>query len=84
MNENALNYIMLGVSGIATISQTDEVFRLIQVILTCISTLVVIAYNVYKWYVKAKADGKITADEVEDLGDIIKDSLEEKKDKEVK
>lgn len=70
------------VSTIATIAQTDEMFRLIQIILTCIGVLVSLAYTIWKWYRTAKKDGKITKDEVDELFDDINRTIEIKEEEE--
>ena len=64
---------------ICTALQTDEVFRYIQLGLTILSTLVAIAFTIWKWWKKAKQDGKITSDEIKELSDDITDILDDKK-----
>lgn len=55
-----------------TAIQTNELFQLVSLILTCLATAVSIGYTFYIWYKKAKADGKITKEEIEDLEEKIK------------
>ena len=55
-----------------TAIQTNEIFQLISLILTCLATALSIFYTFYIWYKKAKADGKITHDEIEELKEKIK------------
>ena len=63
-------------SWITTINQANEVFRLIQLILSILcSVLVIITTIIIPWYKKAKKDGKITSDEVEDLFNQIEDNI---------
>lgn len=69
------------VGSIFTAVQTNEIFQYISLILTILSTLVAIAFTIYKWYKKAKEDGKITEEEVEELKDDIKEELDKKEDK---
>lgn len=64
-------------SGLLTALQTDEVFKWIGFILTLLSALVGIAYRIWHWYKDAKEDGKITADEVKKLGEIVKSGTDE-------
>ena len=68
-------------SWIFTIAQTNEVFQFAMLILSILSTLFTIAFTIYKWYNKAKEDGKITKEEIEDLADDISEALN-KEDKE--
>ena len=64
---------------IFTVIQTNEIFQYISLGLTIVSTLVAISFTIYKWYKKANEDGKITPEEIEDLGKEIKENLEDKK-----
>lgn len=67
-------------SWVLTITQTNEIFALIQIIASTIVSIITIGYILYKWYKKASEDGKITKDEVEELGN----ELKKYKDKEIK
>ena len=78
MKENAIGYGGCALEAVLTLTQTNQVFQLIQIILTILSTLVVFGFTVYKWYKKAKEDGKITKDEVEDLVDEIKENINDR------
>lgn len=66
--------------GIMTAMQANEVLQIIQAILTVLGLLVTISYTIWKWWKKAKADGKITEDEVDDLMDDLNKIKEDKKD----
>ena len=57
---------------ILTVIQTNELFQLISIILTCLATAISIIYTFYIWYKKAKSDGKITKEEIEELKEKIK------------
>lgn len=50
-----------------TVSQTNEVFQTIQIIISAVAGAVALAYTIWRWYRNAKKDGKITEDEVDDL-----------------
>ena len=52
---------------VVTISQTNEVFQTIQIIISALAGAVALAYTIWRWYKNAKKDGKITEDEVDDL-----------------
>ena len=67
------DYILDSVALAATLIQTKEVFQVVSLIITCLSFTVSIAYTIYKWYKKAKADGKITVDEVKEVIENIKE-----------
>ena len=76
MNNN-LDIATTTLSGVLTALQTDEVFKWVGFILTLLSALVGIAYRIWHWYKDAKEDGKITADEVKKLGEIVKSGTDE-------
>lgn len=67
-------------SAVLTILQTMPVFQIVQLVLTCIATLVTIAYTLWKWYNSAKKDGKIDSEEIEEALHIVADGVEEIKD----
>lgn len=62
------NFIASSVSWFCTLAQTNEVFQLAMLILSIISTIITIANVFIKWYNKAKEDGKITSEELQELG----------------
>lgn len=64
-----------------TVMQDDLILRYISLALTILSTSIAIAYTIWKWYKKAKEDGKITVDEVKELKDNITDVIKKGEDK---
>lgn len=66
--------------GVMTAMQANEVLQIIQAILTVFGLLVTISYTIWKWYKKAKADGKITQDEVDELMEDLNKVKEDKDD----
>ena len=80
MNEHIADGIGLALCTFLTATQTNELFRTISLVLTILATFVVLARNIYDWYIKAKQDKKIDKDEVKDLIDIIGDSVTDIKD----
>ena len=81
MTKQIIEYASCGVGAIMTVVQTNQIFQLVSLILTCIATAVAIGFTIYKWYKAAKADGKIDSKEVEELVDIVKDGTEKIIDK---
>lgn len=69
----ALSWIGSTVTGVLTYLSTVELKDLITWILTIISAGITIAYTLWAWYKKAKKDGKITSDEIDELVDKFKD-----------
>lgn len=72
-NNSNLGIISTTLSAVFTALQTNELFQIIQLILTCVSVLITILYSLWSWYKKAKADGKITIDEIDEPIQILKD-----------
>ena len=81
MSDKFQDIVGIAFQSLLTIAQTDEIFRIISLVLTIISAVVVLARNIYEWYIKAKKDGKIDANEGKELIDIIDDSVNDLKDK---
>ena len=75
-NKNIIDGACVGVSTLFTITQTNETLQIISIILTILATLIVIIRNLIDWYVKAKKDGKIDANEGKECVDIIADGVE--------
>ena len=64
-----------------TILQSDEVLKYINLVITILIGVVSLSYTIYKWYKRAKEDGKISSDEIEELKNNIVDELNKTKDK---
>ena len=71
-----------GAQYILTVAQTNEVFQLVELILSILTTLFILGINIYAWYKKSKKDGKIDEEELEELKNIVDDGVNELKDKE--
>ena len=80
MSDKFQDIVGITFQSMLTIAQTDEIFRIISLVLTIISAVVVLARNIYEWYVKAKKDGKIDANEGKELIDIVDDGVNNIKD----
>lgn len=69
----------LSVAG--TIAQTNEVLQTISLIITILGALIsFVVVPLVNWYRKAKDDGKITPDEIEDGLNIIADGSKKVED----
>ena len=71
------NAILIGgnvFTYILTALQTNEVFQIIELILSIILTLLLIVFRLWKWFKEAKKDGKITSDELDQAIGIIEDA----------
>lgn len=69
----------LGVGGLwcLTAIQTEQMLRIANLILAILTTLFIFITRFIEWYKKAKADGKITKEEIKEGVDIIKEGVEE-------
>ena len=82
MNEMKFDWLIIGSSAmiqtICGITQTNEVFQRIQIIVGIISGVMAGIYygakfliKLVKWFKKAKKDGKVTIDELDELDKIV-------------
>ena len=75
-----------GVMYVLTFTQANEMFETISLILSIVISLLIIASKFIEWVRKAKADGKIDKEEIEELVGIVEelkgelDNIKEKKD----
>lgn len=74
--ENFIDGGCVLMSALFTATQTKEILQIISFILTIISVIIVILRNLIDWYIGAKKDGKITAEEVKKGTDIIIDGVQ--------
>lgn len=65
---NALVYV-------GAVIQPEVLFKWIQLGLGILLTVIGIAYKIWVWWKKAKADGKITGDEIKQLIEENKDEV---------
>lgn len=79
-NNNILSWVCSGIT-IALSTQVTDILQIILAILGAISALISLAFNIYCWYKKATADGKIDKEEVDELVDIVKEGTEDGKTK---
>ena len=70
-----VDYIFDGVGVVFTLAQTEELFRLISIIIVCISSACSLAFSLYNWFRKAKSDGQITKEELEEGAKIVADGV---------
>lgn len=75
-NKEFLEWAGCGIATIFTAVQTQEVFQIISLILTCVATLLTIAYNIYKWVKNAMKDKKLDENEIKEGIDLINDSID--------
>ena len=71
---NAIQYMAVAL-------QDNPVLQGVQLGLSILTSIVLIAYRLWKWHNEATKDGKITKDEVEEGFKIINDGLKDVNDK---
>lgn len=70
-----------GLGYVLTALQTNEVFQIVELIMSILLTCVLLAFRIWKWYKEAKKDGKIDPSEIQEGIDILekgKDEIEKK------
>ena len=75
-----MNKIDIGINSLSyliAISQVENVLRIIGLVVSVIGTLVLTIFKFLDWYKKAKADGEITKEEIDEGVKIITDAKEE-------
>lgn len=81
MHNNGLSWVGNVITIVCASLVSTEVAQLILYILGILGALFSLFINIYTWYKKTKADGKITKDEVKDLSDTINDGVKDIIDK---
>lgn len=79
-NKEFLDWVGCGVGTVLTAIQTQQVFQIISLVLTCLATALTIAYTVWKWYKNAKKDGKIDEKEIKEGIDILNNAAKDIKE----
>ena len=74
---NLLEDVGAGGLWFLTATQVEHILRIANLILAIIISVLVLVSRMIDWYKKAKADGKITADELKEGVDIVKEGAEE-------
>ena len=82
MKDEVISGLCVGTGYVMTALQTKEVFQVVNLILTTVAFIISIAYTCWKWWRKAKADGKITEDEVDELADSLHKIITKKNEEE--
>lgn len=77
MNNKPYELIGSGAGIVLTAVQTQQVFQIISLVLTCLSITFSIAFTLYKWFKEAKKDGKIDKEEIDEAIDVVTKGVKE-------
>ncbi len=80
MNKNGASYGANIIGAIFTAIQPNEILQIVSLVLTILATCFSLAFTIYNWHKKANEDGKITAEEWRELGELTKDDIEKLKE----
>ena len=69
-----------GLMYVFTVVQTKEIFQIISLCLSILISLIIIVSKVVEWFKKAKEDGKITKEELNELTNNVKEDVNDIKD----
>lgn len=78
-DNNAISWVTSAITFITGLA-VEDVFRVVLLILGCISALVSLSYNIYCWWKKATKDGKIDEKELDEAKKMVDNTIEEIKD----
>jgi len=70
-NNFNIGFITTPLSMVLVTLQSNQLFQIIQIILTCITLLITAVYSLWKWYKEAAKDKKLDAEELKELGNIV-------------
>ena len=88
MNKDTIGGIIgTSLSAIGTSIQVDEIMKYVSLAITIIGGLITLISQIVIWWNKAKADGKITKDEINEgieivshISNDIKDEIDKRKE----
>ena len=78
-DNNAISWVTSAITFITGLA-VEDVFRVVLLILGCVSALVSLSYNIYCWWKKATKDGKIDEKELDEAKKMVDNTIEEIKD----
>ena len=70
-----------GIMYLCSWAQVEQVLRIASFALSITISILIIISRVYDWWKKAKADGKITKDEINEGVNIVTEGVKDIKDK---
>lgn len=80
-NNNIFAVIGNSFTYILTVLQANEIFQIVELVLSIIISLLIIISKICNWWKEANQDGKITKEEIQQIGNDIADDVNDLKDK---
>lgn len=74
-----LAYVSTIFAGLSWVEEADMILKIVSSILSLVLSGISLYFLIKAWYTKAKADGKITKEEIGEAVDIVKDKVEDGK-----
>lgn len=69
-----------GIMYLCSFTQVEQVLRIASFALSVLISILILASRIYDWWKKAHADGKITKDEIDELGSIVGEGIKDIKE----
>lgn len=66
-----------GAMYVLSVTNTREIFEWISLILSIIISVLIIGGKLFRWWKKAKADGKIDKEELDEAIEIVEDGIKD-------
>lgn len=63
--EYAIQSVCYSAATVMTLTQTEHVFQVIQIIITCIAAAISLGYTIWKWIKRAKNNEEVDIEELE-------------------
>ena len=79
-NEIIGGAIGTAISATGTVIQPNEVLQIISLVITILGAVITTGFTLWTWWKNAKKDGKIDKDEVKEAIDILQDGGEKIKE----
>ena len=70
-----------GIMYLCSWAQVEQALRIASFALSVLISCFILGSRIYDWWKKAYADGKITKDEIDELGSIVDDGINDIKEK---
>lgn len=70
-----------GAMYVLSVTNTKEIFEIISLVLSILISCLILGSKICQWWKKAKADGKIDKEEIQEVIDIVGDGVKDIKDK---